>query len=264
VPPDTPNGPAAEGKAAETEVTQTGSGGQPILELKALRVFRGGAEALKGVSLSAERGEITALTGPSGSGKTAALRAVVGLDPPAVGEIIFEGRSILGRSPESLVGDGLILAPEGRRVFPLLTVRENLWLGAHLRRGKAAIKEDLDWALSLFPDLAPLLGRRGGALSAEAQQKLSIARALMGRPKLLLLDEPALGLGAAAAQGICEAIREISAARGASVLLAARSAGLALKSSKRACVLSAGRVAASGLSEALLANDSVRRICLGV
>jgi len=234
-----------------------------MLKLQGLHTFYGNIEALKGLDLAVEEGEIIALLGANGAGKTTTLNCISGLIPPRRGRVFFDGRDITGHSPESLVARGLIEVPEGRRIFPHLTVMENLKMGAYLRRDRPGISEDLDYVFNLFPILRARAGQSGGTLSGGEQQMLAISRALMGRPRMLLLDEPSLGLAPLIIRSIFDIIRQINRERGTTVLLVEQNANLALKVANRAYILTTGLITLSGSAEALMADEGIRKAYLG-
>ncbi len=234
-----------------------------LLELRDLVVRYGAVEALHGVSLEVGAGEIVSLLGANGAGKSTTLKAVSGLLRPAGGDIRFDGRSIVGRDPEDVVGLGIAHVPEGRRIFPGLTVADNLRLGATPRRTRRAeVERDADEVLAVFPKLRALAGKLGWTLSGGEQQMLAIARGLMAKPRLLLLDEPSLGLAPLVVKDVMETIARIARA-GTTVLLVEQNAHLALQIAQRAYVLETGRVALSGAASGLLANEAMRRAYLG-
>ncbi len=182
----------------------------PMLELRNIHTYYGNIQALKGVSLEIERGEIITLIGANGAGKSTTLMSVCGIVPPRTGEVVFEGREIHKKSPDSIVAMGVSQVPEGRHIFPYLTVRENLDMGAFLRLDREGIKRDLDYVFSLFPILAERAGQTGGTLSGGEQQMLAMSRALMARPQLLLLDEPSMGLAPLMIKQIFKIIKKIN------------------------------------------------------
>ncbi|MCL2724760.1 MAG: ABC transporter ATP-binding protein [Polyangiaceae bacterium] len=236
--------------------------GTPLLKLAELCVNYGGIKALKGISLEVFSGEIVALIGANGAGKTTTLKSIVGLLPIASGQIRFCDKSIAGRSTEDLVAAGISLAPEGRAIFPNLTVRENLELGAYLHRDRAAMSETIEDMTKLFPRLGERMKQEGGTLSGGEQQMLAIARALMARPRLLLLDEPSLGIAPKLVQQIFEAISQIAAA-GVTILLVEQNTRIALKTSSRAYVLRTGEIALRGESKMLADNPEIQAAYLG-
>ncbi|MBI4297991.1 MAG: ABC transporter ATP-binding protein [Chloroflexi bacterium] len=233
-----------------------------LLEVVGIRVRYGPVEAVKGVSLEVEEGSIVTLLGANGAGKTTTLRAIVGLKRAAAGEIWFRGERIDGRPTPSIVKRGVSLCPEGRHVFSELTVGENLMLGAYLRRDKDGIKKDLEEVFGHFPHLRERTGQRAGSLSGGEQQMLAMGRALMGRPQLLLLDEPSLGLSPILAQEIAKVIREVNA-RGVSIILVEQNATMALGLASKGYVMEAGQVVLQGDAKDLLGNEGVRRAYLG-
>ncbi len=231
-----------------------------MLEIKDLHVSYGQARALKGISLSVGSGEIVTLIGNNGAGKTTLLNTVSGLIRPASGEIEFEEGKITRASSESIVRLGIVHVPEGRHIFPDLTVRENLRLGAFIRKGDVAA--DYDRAYSLFPILKERANQPGGTLSGGEQQMLALARALMAHPKLLLLDEPSLGLAPVIVERIYQTILEIHQ-QGTPVLLVEQNAYVALTAANRAYVIEAGRIVLSGSASELLENHEVQKAYLG-
>lgn len=235
-----------------------------MLKLNNINTYYGNIRALKGVTLEIEQGEIVALIGANGAGKTTTLMSISGLVPPRSGEILFEGRSIYQMTPNEIVAQGICQVPEGRRIFPYLTVLENLNMGAFLRRDKAEISKDLDYALELFPILAERRHQAGGTLSGGEQQMLAISRALMARPRLLLLDEPSLGLAPLVVKRIFEIIEKINAENNTTIFLVEQNANLALKVAHRGYVMENGRITLSDTAERLLVNEDVRRAYLGM
>ena len=232
------------------------------LEIRNLCVSYGPIHALRDVSIDVPDKEITALLGANGAGKTSLLRTISGLVQPRSGSIKVYGEEIAGQDPHRIVVKGISQSPEGRQVFPNLTVRENLQLGAYTRSDKAAIAADLDRVLTIWPRLGERLSQMAGTLSGGEQQMLAIARAMMARPKVLLLDEPSLGLAPVIVAGIFETIREIHK-EGTTVLLVEQNAHLALKIASIGYVLETGRIILSGEAEDLLANRDVQRAYLG-
>lgn len=235
---------------------------EPLLEVKGLEVSYGAIKALKGVSLTVGKGEAVALIGANGAGKTSTLRAVSGMLKPAGGAITLRGQRIDGLKSNELVPRGLAHAPEGRGIFPNLTVQENLDLGAYLRRDQAGIAADLEKMFGLFPRLAERRAQLAGTLSGGEQQMLAISRALMSRPTLLLLDEPSLGLAPQVTQTIFRILREVNA-QGTSLLLVEQNAHLALGLAQWAYVLETGEVVMEGTGKALLASEEIRKAYLG-
>jgi branched-chain amino acid transport system ATP-binding protein len=234
-----------------------------VLNVRDLVVNYGAIKALHGVTLSVERGQIATLIGCNGAGKTTTLRAISGLVRAAAGAIEYEGASIARLAPHEIVGLGIAQAPEGRGIFANLTVEENLEIGAYARKDYAQIAKDKEWALGLFPRLKERYKQSAGTLSGGEQQMLAIARALLARPRLLLLDEPSLGLAPQVVQTIFKIIREINAG-GTTILLVEQNAHMALKVAHRAYVLEVGKVAMEGPAAELAASDAVRKAYLGV
>jgi branched-chain amino acid transport system ATP-binding protein len=238
------------------------SEGTPLLRLSKLHVSYGAIKALKGIDLDVFPGEIVALIGANGAGKTTTLKTIAGVLPVADGKVELAGVSTAGRTPETLVADGMSLVPEGRAIFPTLTVRENLELGAYLHRDPTAMKETLEDVTALFPRLGERMKQEGGTLSGGEQQMLAIGRALMSRPTLLLLDEPSLGIAPKLVQQIFEAIKRIAEA-GVTILLVEQNTRMALKTSKRAYVLRTGEIALTGDSKKLADDPEIQAAYLG-
>jgi branched-chain amino acid transport system ATP-binding protein len=233
-----------------------------MLEINALSVRYGPIEAVKNVSFSIERGEIVSLIGRNGAGKTTTLNAISGVLPVAGGEVASDGRKLSGLKPHQIVELGIAQVPEGRRVFPRLTVWENLELGAYIRPKDREVPADRDRLLQLFPILAERREQLAGTLSGGEQQMLAIARALMCRPRLLMLDEPSMGLAPLVGDKILNTLRQINQA-GVTILLVEQNVKAALRLSSRAYVIEAGIVALSGPSEMLLADERVKKTYLG-
>ena len=233
-----------------------------LLSLSQVEVHYGGIRALKGISLEVAAGELVALIGANGAGKTTTLRAIAGL-AHASGGITFDGGSLLGKQPHAIARSGIALVPEGRGVFAQLTVDENLAMGAYARDNRAAIARDREHVLELFPRLAERLAQTAGTLSGGEQQMLAIGRALLSRPRLLLLDEPSMGLAPLLVERIFEVIRRISA-EGVTILLVEQNAHLALEVASRAYVLENGEVSLSGSAPDLLGNPQVQAAYLGM
>lgn len=233
-----------------------------ILEIKDLRVFYDSVQALRGVSLSVPKGSIVCLIGANGAGKSTVLRSISGVKRPTSGEILFNGQSITALAPHSLVKMGIVQCPEGRGVFPNLTVEENLDLGAYIRHDHAEIQKDLEHVYSLFPRLKERHKQAAGTLSGGEQQMLAIGRALMARPQLLLLDEPSLGLAPQVIELIFETIEKINR-EGTTVLLVEQNAQLALESSHTAYVLETGEIILEGEASQVLENPKVKQAYLG-
>ncbi len=233
---------------------------EPILSIRDLKVNYGGIEAVKGISFDVEEGSIVTLIGANGAGKSSTLRTIAGLVKPASGKIMFRGDDITNCDTNVIVRKGITLVPEGRRIFPDLTVLENLRVGAYLRNDDIA--GDIQWVYDLFPRLRERSWQAGGTLSGGEQQMLAVARALMCKPKLIMMDEPSLGLAPLVVRGIFDIIREINA-QGVTVLLIEQNANMALKVADYAYVLETGRIGLSGTGKELLTNDDVRKAYLG-
>lgn len=239
-----------------------------MLEIKNLFVRYGGIEAVQGVSMSIPRGAIVTLIGANGAGKTSIIRSVAGLNKTISGEILFLRHigetpvSLMGLKPESMVLNGIALSPEGRRILPHLTVRENLLLGAYSRTDKPEIEADMEWVYSLFPRLKERSWQKGGTLSGGEQQMLAVGRALMSRPDLLMLDEPSLGLAPLLVKEIFAIIKKINE-DGKTVLLVEQNAYAALSIANFAYILEVGRVVLSGPGRELLENPKVKDAYLG-
>ena len=233
-----------------------------ILEVSDLRVDYGGIQALRGVSLAVPEGQVVALIGANGAGKTTTLRAISKMLRPTTGTVRFLGEDVTRLQSHQLVARGMAHAPEGRGIFLNLTVRENLELGAYLRRDRAGIAADADKNYALFPILAERRDQVSGTLSGGEQQMLAVARALMSRPKLLLLDEPSLGLAPQVVQRIFQVLREVSES-GVSLLLVEQNAHKALQLAHRAYVLETGNIFMTGTGQELLASPEVRKAYLG-
>ncbi|MDQ3334879.1 MAG: ABC transporter ATP-binding protein [Myxococcota bacterium] len=234
-----------------------------MLEIENLDVHYGGIHALKGVSLKVEKGEVVTLIGANGAGKTTTLRAISGLVKPTVGTLKFSGETITNVAPHVIVQRGLVHAPEGRGIFANMTVDENLQIGAFLRKDRAGIAKDREHALSLFPRLKERLQQNAGTLSGGEQQMLAIARALMSRPKLLLLDEPSLGLAPQIVALIFKIVKTI-AADGTTILLVEQNAHMALGVASRAYVLEVGQIVLEGPAKDLAKDDKIRKAYLGI
>jgi branched-chain amino acid transport system ATP-binding protein len=234
-----------------------------MLEISDIHTFYGNIEALKGVTLRIDQGEIVTLIGANGAGKTTTLMSISGVTPPRQGRLTFLGQDISKLSTERIVALGITQVPEGRMIFPRLTVRENLLMGAYLRKDKAGIREDEERAYGLFPVLRERRSQMGGTLSGGEQQMLAIGRALLARPKLLLLDEPSLGLAPLVVENIFEIIQQING-DGVTVLLVEQNAQMALHIAHRGYVLETGRVTLEGAARDLLNDPKVRSAYLGL
>ena len=232
------------------------------LEIRDLHVSYGGIRALKGIDLTVEEGQIVTLIGANGAGKSTTLRAITGLQKPQSGSILYGGEELIGLPAKEIVRRGIIHVPEGRRVFPDMTVAENLKIGAFLRTDKGGIADDMDYVHSLFPRLKERSWQLAGTLSGGEQQMLAVGRALMSRPKVLMMDEPSLGLAPLIVKDIFSIIRRINA-DGITVLLIEQNANAALRVADYGYVLETGTIALTGTGEELLRNESVREAYLG-
>ncbi|MDJ0721074.1 MAG: ABC transporter ATP-binding protein [Desulfobacterales bacterium] len=235
-----------------------------MLELTDIQTFYGNIQALKGVSMEIAKGEIVTLIGANGAGKTTTLMSICGAVPPRSGAIKFEGRTIDNLSPNEIVALGISQVPEGRRIFPYLSVAENLDMGAFLRNDRDGVKEDMEYIFELFPILAERRHQAGGTLSGGEQQMLAISRALMARPRMLLLDEPSLGLAPLVVKRIFEIIRQINTENKTTIFLVEQNANLALKVAHRGYVMENGRIIMSDKAQNLLTNEDVRKAYLGI
>ena len=233
-----------------------------MLKIDDLKVRYGGIEAVKGISFEVPEGAIVTLIGANGAGKSTTLRTIAGLVKPASGRIHLQAEDITGMSPDKIVTRGITLVPEGRRVFPDLTVLENLKVGAYLRRNKDEIEHDLQWVYDLFPRLKERSWQAAGTLSGGEQQMLAVGRALMSRPKLIMMDEPSLGLAPIIVKGIFDIIKEINR-MGVTVLLIEQNANMALKIADVGYVLETGRITLTGSGQELLCNEDVKKAYLG-
>ena len=231
-----------------------------ILEVKDLHVSYGGIKAVKDISFAVPKGEVVTLIGANGAGKSSTLRSIVGLVKPESGSIQFEGAQLAGLPTDQIVSKGITLVPEGRRVFPDLTVLENLKIGAYMR--KDSLEEDLKWVHDLFPRLKERSWQLAGTLSGGEQQMLAIGRALMSRPELIMMDEPSLGLAPIIVQGVFDIIREINK-QGVTILLIEQNANMALKAADIGYVMETGRITMTGSGAELLENDEVKAAYLG-
>lgn len=231
-----------------------------LLEVKDLSVSYGGIRAVKGISFEVAEGEVVTLIGANGAGKSSTLRSIVGLEKPAGGSILFDGKELTQMGTEQLVTSGITLVPEGRRVFPNLSVLENLKIGAYQR--KDSLDADIQWIYGLFPRLQERSWQMAGTLSGGEQQMLAIGRALMSRPKLIMMDEPSLGLAPIVVQGVFDIIKEINK-QGVTILLVEQNANMALKAAHRAYVMETGRITLSGTGKELAENEQVKAAYLG-
>jgi branched-chain amino acid transport system ATP-binding protein len=235
-----------------------------MLSLVDIHTFYGNIQALKGVSLEVKEGEIITLIGANGAGKSTTLMSISGIVPPRTGDVRFLGESITRVNPNKIVSMGISQVPEGRRIFPYLSVLENLDMGAFLRNDKDSVKSDLDYVFGLFPILAERRNQAGGTLSGGEQQMLAISRALMARPRLLLLDEPSLGLAPLIVKQIFEIIKKINRENNTTIFLVEQNANLALKVAHRGYVMENGRITLSDAADRLLANEDVKKAYLGI
>lgn len=233
-----------------------------MLKVEDINVYYGNIQALKGVTLEINQGEIVTLIGANGAGKSTLLKTISGLLKPKNGQVLYEGKSIGSKQAQAIVKQGISHVPEGRRVFANMTVQENLELGAFLRKDKAGIKEDMERVYVLFPRLLERLKQQAGTLSGGEQQMLAMGRALMARPKLLLLDEPSMGLAPLLVKTIFRIIEEINAT-GTTILLVEQNANLALSIADRAYVVETGRIVLAGTAEELTSSEKVKMAYLG-
>ncbi len=235
-----------------------------MLEVKNIQTYYGNIQAIKGISLEILEGEIITLIGANGAGKTTTLMSISGIVPPKTGEILFLGKPLQELSPNQIVALGISQVPEGRRIFPYLTVMENLDMGAFLGKDTAEIHKDVEYIFDLFPILAERRHQSGGTLSGGEQQMLAVARALMARPRLLLLDEPSLGLAPLIVKQIFKIIRKINQENKTTIFLVEQNANLALQVAHRGYVMENGRITLSDTSQNLLANEDVKKAYLGI
>ena len=233
-----------------------------MLRIDEMKVSYGGIEAVKGITLDVRDGQIVTLIGANGAGKSTTLRSIAGLVPVQHGRIHLLGEDITECSSDRIVSKGITLVPEGRRVFPDMTVLENLKIGAYLRKDKSEIEKDIGWVFDLFPRLKERSWQTAGTLSGGEQQMLAVGRALMSRPKIMMMDEPSLGLAPIVVKGIFDIIREINK-QGVTILLVEQNANMALKTADRGYVLETGRITLTGSGRELLANEDVKKAYLG-
>lgn len=233
-----------------------------MLKIENLKVSYGGIHALRGISMDVPDGKIVTLIGANGAGKSTTLRTITGLVKADAGSIRWDGRELTGQSIDQIIGEGIALSPEGRRVFADMTVLENLKIGAYLRKDKPEIEKDLNWVYDLFPRLKERSWQLAGTLSGGEQQMLAVGRALMSRPKLMMMDEPSLGLAPLVVQDIFKIIREINR-QGVTILLVEQNANMALKIADLAYVLETGNITLTGTGAELLANEKVKEAYLG-
>ncbi len=235
-----------------------------MLKVKDIHTFYGNIEALKGVSIDISDGEIITLIGANGAGKSTTLMSICGITPPRAGEITFMDQPITNMKPDRIVSLGICQVPEGRRIFPYLSVTENLDMGAFLRKDKDEIKKDMDYVFDLFPILAERRHQAGGTLSGGEQQMLAISRALMARPRLLLLDEPSLGLAPLIVRQIFEIVKKINTENNTTIFLVEQNANLALQVAHRGYVMENGRIVLTDAADRLLSNEDIRKAYLGM
>jgi len=235
---------------------------ETLLKVDDVHTFYGSIEALKGISIEVREGEIVTLIGANGAGKSTTLRSINGLNHPRDGKIVFQGTDITSMAPHVIVKRGIAQSPEGRKLFPRMSVVENLEMGAFQRTDRVGIREDMDRVFSLFPRLAERKSQKAGTMSGGEQQMLAIGRALMARPKLLLLDEPSMGLAPIFVERVFETIKEINA-QGTTILLVEQNALMALDTADRGYVLETGRIALADDAKKLRENEQVRKTYLG-
>jgi branched-chain amino acid transport system ATP-binding protein len=237
-----------------------------LLSVEGLEVRYGEIAALRGFSFHLDEGELVAIVGPNGAGKTTTLTALSGLRQPAAGEIVFDGETVVDAPPESLVRRGIALVPEGRHIFTNLTVRENLEIGgaAGRRSSGASPADELDWVLGIFPALKDLLGKGAGSLSGGEQQQLAIGRALISRPRLLMLDEPSLGLAPLIVQRVFDTVQALREEHGMSILLVEQNARAAIELADRTYVLRQGELALTGSRKELIEKEHIEEAFLGL
>lgn len=233
---------------------------ETMLKVENINVYYGNIHAIKDISFQVNQGEIVTLIGANGAGKSSTLRAISGLVKPKSGKILFKGEDITGKNPTEIVSKGITLVPEGRRIFADLTVKENLRVGAYLR--KDDISEDMEWVFNLFPRLREREWQAGGTLSGGEQQMLAVGRALMSRPKVMMMDEPSLGLAPLVVREIFRIIEEVNK-KGVTILLIEQNANMALKTANTGYVLETGRITMTGSGQELLTNEAVKAAYLG-
>ncbi|NYT66033.1 ABC transporter ATP-binding protein [Alcaligenaceae bacterium] len=234
----------------------------PLLDIRQLQVSYGGIRAVRGIDIQVKQGELVSLIGANGAGKSTTLRAICGLEPVAGGDILYDGHSIAGQQSYMLVRQGLVMVPEGRGIFGQLTIAENLAMGAYIRTDKVQIERDIEHVFELFPRMAERRKQSAGTLSGGEQQMLAMGRAMVSKPRLLLLDEPSMGLAPLLIDRIFEVVRTI-ASEGVTILLIEQNARLALETSSRGYVMESGTIILDGPSEQLLDNPKVRAAYLG-
>ncbi|OQY33800.1 MAG: branched-chain amino acid ABC transporter ATP-binding protein [Spirochaetaceae bacterium 4572_59] len=235
-----------------------------MLKIEHISTYYGNIQALKDISISVSEGEIITLIGANGAGKSTTLMSLCGIVPVRSGKITFDGQDITTMTPDKIVSLGISQVPEGRRIFPLLSVKENLDMGAFLRNDKEGIKRDIEYIYTLFPRLAERRNQQGGTLSGGEQQMLAISRALMAKPRLLLLDEPSLGLAPLIVQQIFEIIKKVNEENKTTVFLVEQNANMALKIAHRGYVLETGKITMTDNADKLLSNEDVKKAYLGI
>ncbi|WDP89946.1 MAG: ABC transporter ATP-binding protein [Desulfobacter sp.] len=235
-----------------------------MLKIRNIQTFYGNIQALKNIDMDVNEGEIITLIGANGAGKSTTLMTLCGVVPPTTGTIEFQGQDITGTAPDKIAALGISQVPEGRRIFPYLTVMENLDMGTFLRKDKENIKRDIDHVFELFPRLAERRNQQGGTLSGGEQQMLAISRAIMSKPKLLLLDEPSLGLAPIIVKQIFDIIRKVNEEDKVTIFLVEQNANLALKIADRGYVMETGAITMTDTGENLLANEDVKKAYLGM
>lgn len=233
-----------------------------MLKINDLNVHYGGIHALRGIDMNVEKGKIISLIGANGAGKSTTLRSIVALEKPTKGSIVFEDKDIISKKTKDIVGQGIVLVPEGRRVFPNLSVKENLILGAYLRNNKEEVIKDMEWVYELFPRLKEREWQKAGTMSGGEQQMLAVGRALMTKPRLLMMDEPSLGLAPLIVKDIFDIIKKINK-EGVTILLIEQNAKAALEISDYAYVLEVGKITLEGKGKDLLDNEDVKKAYLG-
>lgn len=235
----------------------------PLLQLQNVHTFYGQIHALKGIDINVEQGEVVTLVGSNGAGKSTTLRTISGMVAPRMGKVILEGKDITGMKPHEVAAMGVGHVPEGRRIFPLLTVRENIEIGAWNVKSLSVINHRMEEMFNLFPRLRERVNQKGGTLSGGEQQMLAIARALMSDPHILLLDEPSMGLAPVLVEGIFDIILRVNKEQGKTILLVEQNALMALEVAQHGYVLQSGSIALSDTAESLMHNEMVRKVYLG-
>jgi len=233
-----------------------------MLKINNLNVHYGGIHALRGINIDVEEGKVISLIGANGAGKSTTLRTIMGLEQPTEGSVFYDDRILSGKKTKDIVADGIVLVPEGRRVFPNLTVKENLILGAYLRKDQKEIEKDLEWVFELFPRLKEREWQKAGTMSGGEQQMLAVGRGLMTKPKIMMMDEPSLGLAPLIVKDIFEIIKKINK-EGVTILLIEQNAKAALEISDYAYVLEIGKIVLEGKGDDLLHNEEVKNAYLG-